>query len=349
MNNIKYIHFSEIVRPLRTIFSTSLGKKDLIKSVIVTVSLKEGSYGVGECPTSFTLKDETIPIIKNVLAEISQKFIGKPIDEYAEDMERLRRKYPANPMTVSGLEVALFRAHLKSRHISEHAYWGGRLTSLETDITVPYLTDSAILTKWLEYTIRKGFNIFKLKVSGHIQEDMQFISLVYGILKERREHFVLRLDGNQGFTEKTFFRMLDYVEGNGYPVQVFEQPLPKADYRGLKEIKKRSSIPIILDETIFTAQDLSMAVSEDLCHGINIKIAKSGISESGRMFKIAKKHGLKMMIGCMTETMTGLSAGLFFAAGIGSFDYIDLDSVYFLYHKNLYDNIIIKGPVFIIS
>jgi L-alanine-DL-glutamate epimerase-like enolase superfamily enzyme len=168
-------------------------------------------------------------------------------------------------------------------------------------------------------------------------------------LKDNRDEFALRLDCNQGYSVKTFLKMVDLVEQNAYNIQLFEQPLPKSNYKGLKEIKRYSPIPIILDETIFTGADMDMAVTENLCDGVNIKIAKSGITESGKIYGIAKQHGLKLMMGCMTETMAGLSAGIFFASGKSGFDYIDLDSIYFLYHKNHYNGITIDGPAFITS
>jgi len=110
-----------------------------------------------------------------------------------------------------------------------------------------------------------------------------------------------------------------------------------------------SPVPIILDETIFSVEDLDRAISENLCNGVNIKIAKSGIAESLKIYRVAKKHGLKLMIGCMTETMVGLSAGIFFASGTDGFDYIDLDSIHFLHHKDCYNKIKIKGSNILIS
>ena len=53
-------------------------------------------------------------------------------------IEQFRKTYPRNPMTISGLEVALFRAALHDKGISEHGCFGGRLKTLETDITIPY-------------------------------------------------------------------------------------------------------------------------------------------------------------------------------------------------------------------
>jgi L-alanine-DL-glutamate epimerase-like enolase superfamily enzyme len=55
------------------------------------------------------------------------------------------------------------------------------------------------------------------------------------------------------------------------------------------------------------------------------------------------------MIGCMTETMIGLSAALYFAAGTRAFDYIDLDAIFLLHHKNLYNDIILEGPCFMLE
>jgi hypothetical protein len=52
------------------------------------------------------------------------------------------------------------------------------------------------------------------------------------------------------------------------------------------------------------------------------------------------------MIGCMTETMTGLSAAIHCAMGTGVFDYIDMDSIHFLYHRKQYDTISIDGSAY---
>ena len=87
---------------------------------------------------------------------------------------------------------------------------------------------------------------------------------------------------------------------------------------------------------VWNTQDLKRVIEEDLGHGINIKIAKSGISETKKMITLAQKNKIKLMIGCMTETMTGLSAGIYCAAGTGAFDYVDLDSVHLYYYRNVH-------------
>jgi len=130
MSNIESIHFKEIIRPLRTTFSTSLGQKDVLKSVIVKIRLKNGSTGLGECPTSFVLKEETMPAIKGIIREVTPELIGLTIDRYSEAIEKFRKLYPRNPMTISGLETALFRASLQYKGVSECDYFGGKLKTI---------------------------------------------------------------------------------------------------------------------------------------------------------------------------------------------------------------------------
>jgi len=346
---IRYIHCKEIIKPLRFTFSTSLGKKDVMRSVIVTVTLKDGSYGVGECPTSFAFKKETIPVIKYILKEASKHLASTSIDEYEENIVRIRKHYIEYPMTISGLEVALWRAYIMSKNLTEHSYWGGKTTVIETDITVPFITNTLFLSRWIHNALQKGFRIFKLKVSGDVDIDMQILSYVYSLVKEHHPHGILRLDGNQGYTVKTFSRMIGYIQKKGYNIELFEQPLAKDDYRGFKAIKRLSPVPVILDETIVTVRDAEYAIHNELCHGINIKIAKSGISESMKILNLAKRHNLTLMIGSMIETMVGASASIFFASGTDGFDYIDIDSIHFLRHRKQYRNISINGPYFTID
>lgn len=348
MNFIKEINIKEIKRPLKMVFSTSLGRKNTLKSIIISVRLGNGIEGKGECPTSFVSPHEDIDSIKKILKNIIPCMLNTAIDDYMEKILNLRNKFKQYPMTISGLEVALFRAYLKSRGIGEHQYWGGRLHEIETDITIPFITEKEPLNRWLKHACKKNFKAFKIKMSGNINEDMEILTYVHEILSDSMEGFSIRLDGNQGFTEKNLLKFSDQIERKGYKIELFEQPLPKDDYKGMKAVVEKIKFPIILDESVFDCQGLMFAITEGICHGINIKIAKSGISESKKMMEISRKNHIKLMVGCMTETMIGLSAGIYMAAGTGGFDFIDLDSIHYIHHRNIHDHIHIEPPFFCI-
>ncbi len=349
MAGIKALTFRETARPLRTTFATALGQKQHIHNVLVTVTLDSGASGMGETPTSAAFADETTRVIRTTLAQAAASLKGKDINGCEDAVSDLRRRFPHALMTVSGLEVALFRALLQERGTSEAAYWGNASRRITTDITIPFLTDEKLLRRWLTFALKKGFTTFKLKVSGKLDEDKHLLSLLYGALREKVSAFRVRLDGNQGFTRKSFLAFLDYADRKGYTVELFEQPLPKDDLKGLAAITTASPVPVILDETIVSAADAQRAVDNGIGHGINIKIAKSGIRESARIMQLARAHNLKLMIGCMVETMCGLSAAIHMAAGTRAFDFIDLDSIHFLYGSNRYAGIETRGADFIFT
>jgi L-alanine-DL-glutamate epimerase-like enolase superfamily enzyme len=99
-----------------------------------------------------------------------------------------------------------------------------------------------------------------------------------------------------------------------------EQPLPAGDPGG-PELKRRSPVPIYVDEDCHTLADV--AACAERAHGINIKLAKSGgIREAVRMAHAARALGLGVMLGCMVESGLGIAP----AAQIASLcDHVDLD------------------------
>jgi L-Ala-D/L-Glu epimerase / N-acetyl-D-glutamate racemase len=103
-------------------------------------------------------------------------------------------------------------------------------------------------------------------------------------------------------------------------VEYCEQPLREGDPAG-PELKRRSPLPIYVDEDCHTLADV--AACAERAHGINIKLAKSGgIREAVRMAHAARALGLGVMLGCMIESGLGVSAGCQVASLC---DHVDLD------------------------
>ena len=342
---IKNIIWETIIRPMRTTFATSLGSKTCATSVIVKVTCKDGSVGLGEIPTSFVLPKESVKAIQSVLTQVRPALVSKSADDYAVLTAQLRKQYPDFHMTISGLETAMFRAHRTSQGKPGSSFGA----VIETDITIPFVPKISVIGPWIREAIGSGFYAYKIKVSGDVKKDLKFCLNVQKILSESGRPYTIRLDGNQGFTAKSAMKLLEQLDRASVIVELFEQPLKRNDYKGMKALYKQSPVPIIADETVFCADDCKRVIDDCLAHGVNIKIAKSGISQSQKILQLARRAKLKLMIGCMTETMVGLSAGIYLAAGTAVFDYIDLDSIHFLYHHNQYDNIRINGSQYIIG
>ena len=125
----------------------------------------------------------------------------------------------------------------------------------------------------------------------------------------------LQVDVNEYWTLDEALELLPQM-----PLEYCEQPLPAGDPGG-PELKRRSPVPIYVDEDCHTLADV--APCAERAHGVNLKLAKSGgIREAVRMANAARALGLGVMLGCMVESGLGIAAG----AQIASLcDHVDLD------------------------
>ena len=84
---------------------------------------------------------------------------------------------------------------------------------------------------------------------------------------------------------------------------------------------QNSPLPIIGDESVQRLPDVIKA--HGVYSGINIKLMKcTGMREAHQMVTLARSLGMKVMIGCMTETSCAISAAAQLAPKA---DWADLD------------------------
>jgi L-alanine-DL-glutamate epimerase-like enolase superfamily enzyme len=136
-----------------------------------------------------------------------------------------------------------------------------------------------------------------------------------------------RVDANGGWTPESARAMITWLADRG--VELVEQPLPRGQESELPSVHKNSPLPIFADESVYVASDIPpLAGSID---GVNLKLMKcGGLREALRIIHTARAHGLKVMMGCMSETSLAITA----AAHISALaDALDLDS-----HLNLRDD-----------
>src|SRR5262245_59000329 len=105
-------------------------------------------------------------------------------------------------------------------------------------------------------------------------------------------------------------------------IQYLEQPMPASTpHKDWVWLKGRSPLPIFGDESYHTAKDIAQGVER--FHGVNVKLVKTGgISGGFEALQVARKAGLKTMIGCMIETSILINAAAHLAELC---DYLDLD------------------------
>jgi L-alanine-DL-glutamate epimerase-like enolase superfamily enzyme len=109
-------------------------------------------------------------------------------------------------------------------------------------------------------------------------------------------------------------------------VEFIEQPLKADNLAGMKEVYRNSVLPLVADESCIVESDVAKCHGH--FHGINIKLVKcGGLTPARRMIAEAKKLGMKVMVGCMTESSVGISA---IAQLLPMLDYVDMDGALLL-------------------
>jgi L-alanine-DL-glutamate epimerase-like enolase superfamily enzyme len=157
------------------------------------------------------------------------------------------------------------------------------------------------------------FKRLKLKLGGGDGLDVDRVRAV-----RSRTELPLQVDVNEWWTLEEALHAIPQLAELG--VQYVEQPLPAGDPGGA-ELKRRSPLPVYVDEDCHTLADV--AGCAEIAHGINIKLAKSGgIREGIRMAHAARALGLGVMLGCMVESGLGIAAGCVVAPLC---DHVDLD------------------------
>ena len=128
------------------------------------------------------------------------------------------------------------------------------------------------------------------------------------------------VDVNQGWTDRVkALEMIHWLKEKG--VILVEQPMPKTAVDDMAWLTQNSPLPTVADEAIQRLPDVIKAYG--VYAGINIKLMKcTGMREAHEMLTLARSLGMKVMIGCMTETSCAVSAAAQLAPKA---DWADLD------------------------
>jgi L-alanine-DL-glutamate epimerase-like enolase superfamily enzyme len=94
----------------------------------------------------------------------------------------------------------------------------------------------------------------------------------------------------------------------------------------MRRVVAESALPVIADESCIVEADVDRCAGH--FHGINVKLVKcGGLTPARRMIARARQRGLKVMVGCMTESTVGIAA---ISQLLPLLDYVDMDGAVLL-------------------
>jgi len=322
---MRILRVSAAARPLalRAPFAVSKRTALVAENVVVTVFTDGPERGFGASVAASYVTGETAQSVVAAIERAAPYLEGAPVENLGPLLDRAAGPLADEPSARAGLEMALYDLWAKGRGLRLSDFFGGRLPSLVTDLTIPLVTPDEAAQRARE-AVSRGYTAFKLKVGAKdgIDADLARLAAVAAAAPEA----TLRLDANQAYTPKDALRMLHKALAAAPRIEMFEQPVDRADLDGLREVTLSSPVPVYADEAVCTPADAIAVIRAGAASGINVKLMKSGIVGALRIAEVCQAAGIGLMFGCMLESPLGISAAAQIAAGVGGVRFVDLDT-----------------------
>lgn len=312
-------------------FGIATGSQLCAANVLVRLGLSDGSCGLGEAAPFPAVSGETQQGTLTALERVKHEFLGEPAERWRLVCQKMQELLPDQPSAACALECALLDAWLRSLGCSMWCFFGGSERSLVSDLTLPTGSVDAA-ARAARRALSLGFRLLKVKVGGQALDlDAERLRVIARSVPEAR----LVLDANGALSAE---QALDLLRESGparQRIELFEQPTAREDLDGLRRVMLEGNIEVAADESAKSCDDVVHLCEKRAASAINIKIMKSGVSQALDMITLAKRHGLKLMVGGMVESRLAMSVSACIAAGVGGFSWVDLDTPLFMVNAPL--------------
>jgi len=331
-NNMKssklQLRFRPYTLALKHVFTIATSSRTTTPVMLTEVEYN-GIIGYGEAsmpPYLGETQDTAAAFLLKVnLAQFENPFELEKILSYVDsiDLKNLAAK--------ASVDIAMHDLVGKLLNQPWYNIWGfDKNKTPVTSFTIGIDTPEVVRQKVKE---AEEYKILKVKLGR--ETDKEMIETIRSVTDKP-----ITVDVNQGWKDKNFaLEMAHWLKERN--VLFIEQPMPKENVDDNAWLTEHSPLPTIGDEAVQRLPDVLKA--KGVYSGINIKLMKStGMREAYKMLLLARSFGMKVMLGCMTETSCAISAASHLSPMV---DWADLDGALLIGNDIFSGTQIIDGRV----
>jgi len=314
--------------PYRTAHGAEL---DRVGAVFVRVETRQGDVAWGCTAIDPAVTDETLQDVTRVCQACADRALNlNPLNtEFA--LAELAELAEGTPSVLCAFDVAFHDLLGLAAGLPLYRLLGGYRHRIQTSITIS-LSSVKETVELARDRARQGFRILKLKGGLDPREDVRRVHAVQDALPS----LTLRLDADQGYTVRQALDVTRALEGQ---LEMLEQPTPADDLDALRQVTRRSPVPILADESVVGPPSALEIASRRAAHGLSVKLAAcGGLCCARQVDAIARAARMSTMVGCVNEPALLIAAGLGFALSSPNVRYGDLDD-----HFDLVDDPSVPG------
>jgi L-alanine-DL-glutamate epimerase-like enolase superfamily enzyme len=301
-------------------FEIATGAQTEVRNVLASVRLSDGTVGWGEgAPISY--KRETQASVLKAASGAGRKLVGRGAEGFRPLLDAVEGLLPRSGAARAALSMAVLDAWTRRRKIPLRLLFGGAEDSVRSDVTVSIEPPARAFAS-ARRIAALGVRTIKVKVGKDLGEDLERVLAVARAVRGCR----IMLDANCGYGPAESLRFLAALKRRGIVPVLFEQPAAADDWKGLAEVSRRGGVPVAADESVQGRADAWRLARTRAAGVVNIKLMKYGLLEAWDVALICRGAGIRLMIGGMVESSLAMTCGAHFAAGLGGFDFVDLDT-----------------------
>jgi muconate cycloisomerase len=307
--------------PLKIAFAHSRATRSVADNIIVEAITDGGVSGFGEGVPREYVTGETPESAMQYLARLDYSHFSGEWGSTAGGLERLWKWetglgdggtiFPGAARCALGLSLldAVLRSHgVGMGELATHVRWLTPLNRRPSRVRYSVVCSggSARRTAFSSIAYRLyGFGAVKLKVGWGEERDVALVRVARRILGRRTD---IRVDANGAWDTQTALKVIPRLRDLG--ISSVEEPLSPACRADLPMLRKKVNVPVILDESISSPDQLKHAIDTGSCDLVNIRLSKcGGFFASLQMARALRDKGLGYQLGCQVGETGVLSAG----------------------------------------
>ena len=324
------LRFTPYTAELRHAFTIATASRTSTPGMLVEVE-HDGVIGYGEASMPPYLGESQA----SAAAFLARVDLGRFPDPFqlGEILPAIDTLAPGNTAAKAAVDIALHDWIGKKLGAPWHRIWGLDPTKAPvTSFTIGIDTPEVVRQKTREAA---PYKIIKVKLGRDPATDRALIDAIRDVTDSP-----ITVDANQGWPDRAdALRMIEWLATRG--VVFIEQPMPKENPADTAWLRERSPLPLIADESVQRLPDVRRALG--VFDGINIKLMKcTGLREAHQMITVARALGLKVMLGCMTETSCAISAAAQLSPLV---DWADLDGALLIKNDVFLGTTVVDGKI----
>jgi len=278
--------------PLYEPYNLSLATLTNLDSIVVEIRDKDGRTGIGEATIIPGYTSETAGGTWALCCALREKLANLNLTAAARALDRYRST-ASHAVTVFQMALDMLNMHRL-------------LDAPEEEKAIPILApvnskEPGQIPDEVEQLLESGYRTLKVKVGWEPDKDLKRLAQIQQVNDGRA---TLRVDVNQGYTPEEGIRFVRGLDAES--IELVEQPCPHDDWAGNLSVAAVSPVPVMLDESIYSMDEIDRAAKMPGCDFVKLKIAKmTGVGALADGLRRIRAKGMRPVLGNGAATDIG--------------------------------------------